>query len=219
VNFFQQLYHLIRKEMTIEWRQKYALGGILLYVVATVVIIYVSFQSLPPVLWVSLFWIIILFASVNAVAKSFIQEDSSRKLYYYSLTSPRAVIFSKMIYNIGLLSILGILGFVVYTLIMGNPIIHKALFFSVLALGILSFSAIFTMLSAIAAQAGGNAALMPILSLPLIIPVIYLVLGLSRFAVTGFGEVNIQKDILTIVAINAIIIALSSLLFPYLWRE
>jgi len=153
------------------------------------------------------------------VAKSFVQEDSSRKLYYFSLVSPRAVIFSKVIYNIGLLAILGILGYIVYSIIMGNPVIHKTLFFSVLALGILSFSTVFTMLSAIASQTGGNAALMPILSLPIIIPVIYLVLGISRYAVTGFGEMNIQKDIMTLVSINAIIIALSYLLFPYLWRE
>lgn len=205
--------------MTIEWRQKYALGGILLYVVAIITIIYVSFQELPPVLWVSLLWIIILFASVNAVAKSFIQEDKSRKLYYYSLAPARAFIFSKVIYNVGLLSLLGIIAYVVYSVIMGNPIVYKTLFFSVLAVGIFSFASIFTMLSAIAAQAGGTAALMPILSLPIIIPVIYLVLGLSRYAVTGMGEVYIQKDLLTLGAINAIVIALSYLLFPYLWRE
>jgi len=76
-----QIKQLIAKEMLLEWRQKYAFNGSILYVVSTVFVCYLSFKNIidPPV-WNALFWIIMLFVSVNAIAKSFIQENSARQL-------------------------------------------------------------------------------------------------------------------------------------------
>jgi heme exporter protein B len=95
---------LIRKEITLEWRQKYALNGILLYVVSAVFITYLSVGakmgnlSIPT--WNALFWIILLFSSVNAVAKSFVQEQQGRQLYYYMIASPESIILSKIIFYV-----------------------------------------------------------------------------------------------------------------------
>src|SRR5688500_1827509 len=96
----RQVIHLISKELTLELRQKYVLNGILLYVISTVFISYLSFKRVSdPPTWNALFWIIMLFASVNAVSKSFIQESKGRQLYLYTLASPQAIILSKIIYN------------------------------------------------------------------------------------------------------------------------
>src|SRR5688572_5280116 len=95
-----QVKHLFVKEFFLELRQKYAINGILLYVVSTIFISYLSFKRiLNPGVWNALFWIILLFASVNAASKSFIQESKGRLLYLYTVASPQAVILSKMIYN------------------------------------------------------------------------------------------------------------------------
>ena len=72
MNYFKEISFLFRKEMMLEWRQKYALGGILLYVTSTVFVVFLSFVKVLPDVWNALFWIISLFASVNAVAKSFV---------------------------------------------------------------------------------------------------------------------------------------------------
>ena len=94
-----QVYYLIKKELTIEWRNRYAVNGILLYLISTIFICYLSFNvradQLDPVTWNVLFWIIILFAAVNAVAKSFIQEKHGQFLYYYWVHDPVAVIVGK----------------------------------------------------------------------------------------------------------------------------
>ena len=91
---------LLQKELLIEWRQRYALGGMFLYVVTTVFVCFLSFKNIIETsTWNALFWIIILFASVNASAKSFLQESKGRLLYYYTLCSPQAFVLSKIIYN------------------------------------------------------------------------------------------------------------------------
>ena len=99
----KEILALIRKEIILEWRQRYAINGILLYLACTVFIVYLSFTAnaglITPEVWNALFWIIMLFTSVNAVAKSFLLEKEGRYLYYYCIASPQAVILSKIIYK------------------------------------------------------------------------------------------------------------------------
>ena len=80
----KQVKQLIIKEMLLEWRSKYALNGVLLYVVSTVFVCYLSFISIEKLTWNALFWIIMLFASINAVSKSFLQESKGLHLYIYT---------------------------------------------------------------------------------------------------------------------------------------
>lgn len=222
-----QTWYLFKKEINLEWRSKYAFNGVLLYVVSTVFICYVSFNLNPgfsgsksyPIVWNVLFWIIMLFASVNAIAKSFMQESKSRLLYYYSIASPQAIILSKTIYNSLLMSVLSILALLVYLLFFTNTIGDPLYYFLTVILGSLSFSTVFTMISAIASKAGNNGTLMAILSFPVIIPVILLLIRLSKNAMDGIDRSFSYSNMGVLLAINAIVIATSLLLFPFLWRD
>ncbi|HEY4325331.1 MAG TPA: heme exporter protein CcmB [Mucilaginibacter sp.] len=222
-----QTWYLFKKEITLEWRSKYAFNGVLLYVVSTVFICYISFNLNPgfsgskgyPIIWNVLFWIIMLFASVNAIAKSFIQESKSRLLYYYSIASPEAIILSKTIYNILLMSLLSILALLVYILFFTNTVGDPLYYFLTVLLGSISFSTVFTMISAIASKAGNNGTLMAILSFPVIIPVILLLIRLSKNAMDGIDRSLSYGNIGALLAVNVIVIATSLLLFPFLWRD
>lgn len=214
---------LIQKELTLEWRQKYALNGILLYVVSAVFIVYLSFGARSGVLsmptWNALYWIIILFSAVNAVAKSFVQEHQGRQLYYYMIASPESVILSKMIYNTGLTLILALLGYGVFSVILGNPIQDQGLFILNLVLGSIGFSASLTMVSGIASKAGNNATLMAILSFPVIIPILLMAIRISKNAMDGLDWSVSADKVISLLAINAIVAVTGYILFPYLWRS
>jgi heme exporter protein B len=208
MNLFDQTWELLKKEIVLEWRSKYAFNGVLLYVVSTVFICYIAFNLTPGfnktegynIVWNVLFWIIILFASVNAIAKSFLQESRSRLLYYYSIASPRAIILSKTIYNILLMSLLSVLALVVYFLFFTNTIGDAPAYFVVVLLGAFSFSTVFTMISAI-------------------IPVILILIRLSKNAMDGLERSLSYSHIGVLCAINIIVMATALLLFPYLWRD
>lgn len=220
MNLLKQVYFLIQKDLLLEWRQKYAFNGILLYVVSTVVVVYLAFMDIEGVTWITLFWIIMLFASVNAVAKSFLQESADRQLYYYTLASPEAIVLSKMIYNVLLLLLLAMLALGVYSILLGYPVENTPLFLSTVILGAVGFALCFTLISAISSKASNNATLMPVLSFPVIIPVLSLLITLSKSAVLGIeGDENAEKDILVLLAIDGIMLVLSFILFPYLWRD
>ena len=200
-------------------RNKYSLGGILLYVVSTVFVSYLSFKKIvTPSTWNALFWIILLFASINAIAKSFISETRGKLLYLYTLVSPQAVILSKIIYNSLLLTVLSALCLLVYSLFVGNLIQDYPLFLITLLLGSFGFSSLLTMVSAIASKTSNNFTLMAILSFPIMIPLLMVLIKLSKNAIDGLERWDVNY-LLVLVFINTIIIALSYLLFRYLWRD
>ncbi len=227
MKLINETWYLLKKEILLEWRSKYAFNGVLLYVVSTVFVCYIAFNLTPgftnstgyPVVWNVLFWIIMLFASVNAIAKSFMQESKSRLLYYYSIASPQAIIISKTIYNVLLMSLLSILALLVYMVFFKNTLGDPLFYFLAVLLGSISFSTVFTMISAIASKAGNNGTLMAILSFPVIIPVILVLIRLSKSAMDGIDRGLSLQNFGALAAINVIVIATSLLLFPFLWRD
>jgi len=216
---FHQIKCLVAKEIKLEIRNKYALGGILLYVVSTIFVSYLSFKKvINPSTWNALFWIILLFASINGVAKSFLVETKGKLIYLYTLVSPQAVILSKIIYNLLLLIVLSGLCLLVYSIFIGNIIQDLSLFLLTLFLGSMGFSSILTMVSAISSKTNNNFTLMAILSFPLLIPLLMVLIKLSRNAIDGLENWDINF-LLVLMFLNVIIIALSYILFRYLWRD
>jgi len=219
MDLFSQVKQLIYKEIVLEWRSKYAINGILLYVVSTIFVCYLSFKEVDPITWNTLFWIILLFAAINAISKSFVQESRGRQLYYYTLASPKAIILAKIIYNVLLMLLLGTSAILVYTVVFKNPVGDPLFYFLAVLIGSVSFSSVFTMISAISSRAGNNGALMAVLSFPVIIPLLILLIKFSKNAMDGLDRSVSMDEIGVLAAINVIVVTVSLLLFPFLWRE
>ena len=210
---------LIKKDFLLEVRQQYTFYGILLYLASTIFIIYLSLGEPEGYVWNSLFWIVQLFVCVNAVAKSFLQESRGRMLYFYSIAGAGDFILSKLIFNLGLMLIMSILSLIVFVVLLGNPLIHFWAFAGLSILGGMGLSLVFTFLSAIAAKAQQQAALMAIMGFPIIIPQLLLLGKISKTAFEPVVQGGIWQMVLVLVALDAMIVVLSLILFPFLWKE
>ncbi|MGJ1434006.1 heme exporter protein CcmB [Sphingobacterium spiritivorum] len=219
MNLFQQVKTLVYKDVLLEWRSKYAINGILLYVVSTVFVCYQAFTAVDSIVWNALFWIIMLFASINAISRSFVQESTNRQLYYYSIVDAKAIILSKIIYNTLVMMLLSAIAFSVYAIIFRNPLADPLFYFISVILGSISFASVFTMVSGISSKAGNNSTLMAILSFPVIIPLLLVLIRLSKNAMDGLERSQSLDHIVVLLAINVITVTISLLLFPYLWRD
>ncbi len=219
MNLLEQVKTLIYKDVILEWRSKYAINSILLYVVSTVFVCYQSFKSVDTVVWNTLFWIILLFAAINAMSRSFIQETGNRHLYYYAIVGPKAIILAKIIYNSLVMILMTAIAFIVYNLIFKTEIGNLPVYLLSIFLGSISFATVFTMIAGISAKAGNNSTIMAILSFPVIIPLLIILIKLSRSALMGGFLSGSWADIAVLLAINVVTIAISLLLFPYLWRD
>lgn len=215
-----QVKTLFLKEFTLEWRNRYALNGMLLYVISTVFVCYLSFRNIVSVpVWNALFWIIMLFASINAVGRSFIQERKGRLLYYYSMVTPQAFLLAKMAYNTLLMLVITFLAYAIYGGMVGDLVQDHLMFAVALVLGSTGFALILSLMSAIAAKTDNNMSLMAILSFPVQLPFLITLIKLSKNAVDGLDPSVSYGLITVLVMIIMIVVALSYILFPYLWRD
>ncbi len=216
----EKLISLIGKDFKLEWRNKAALGGVVLYLVSTVFVTYLVFDGRIDLrTWNALFWLIMLFAATNAILKSFIQEGENRHLFYFTLANAREVIAAKIIYNICLTILLSLAGLLVFTAFMGNPLQNPMIFLVNMLLGMVGFSTVLTLISAIAARAKNNFTLMAVLGFPLVLPLLLLTIGVSEVGVYGGACTNVVVDMLLILLVISLTVVLSILLFPYIWRE
>ncbi|RYD73157.1 MAG: cytochrome C biogenesis protein [Sphingobacteriales bacterium] len=212
---------LLKKDILLELRQQHTFYGILLYVAATIFVLYLSMPDSPEAtIWNSLFWVIQLFVCVNTVAKSFLQESRGRMLYFYSIVSPVEFIIAKLIFNTILMMLMSGISLLLFFTFLSNPVNDTLKFIGIVLLGGSSISLVFTLMSAIAAKAQQNAALIAILGFPVILPILLLLMRLSKAA---FAEVFKEGAVLQlaglIAGLDVLVIALAVILFPFLWKE
>jgi heme exporter protein B len=214
----RQIVALLRKEARQDYRRQYAVNGILLYVATTVFIVYRLLPTVDNETWVALFWVVISFASANAAAKSFINQNPAERRYLYTVVSPAAVLIARMLYNVLLLTVLGLVTWLAFSLLLRNPVLGYGQWVSALLLGGLSYGSSFTMVSAIAAQARNAATMMAVLGFPVILPQLLLLLRYSQKALAALPWSELARDGIGLLAINVIVISVALLLFPMLWR-
>ena len=215
----QQISALVKKDILLETRQQYTFYGVLLYVASTVYIVYLSAGRPEENTWNSLFWIVQLFVSVNAVAKSFLQDSKGRMLYYYTISGAGNYIIAKIIFNVLLMLVMSLLTLLVFILWLGNPVIHFYEFLLVSFLGGAGLSLVFTFLAAIAAKAQQQSALMAIMGFPIVVPQLLLLGKISSKAFSDALQTGWWQMILLLVCLDILIVLLSIILFPFLWKD
>jgi heme exporter protein B len=217
---FKHTIALLRKDLKLELRQQQNFYGIIIYALSTIFILYLAAGRPDATQWNALFWVTQLFIVVNAVVKSFVGEPRGRAIYYYTIVHPLEYLFSKMMLNVVYMVILALVSFLCFTILLGNPVQDSLTFAGIAILGGVGLSLVFTMLSAIASKARQQASLIAILGFPVIVPQLVLLVRLSKLA---FGEVFKESAALQItgllIGLDALVIVMASILFPYLWKD
>lgn len=219
MQFWSNTWWLVKKDLVLEWRNKYTFSAILLYLLSIILIIFFTFEEVKGPVWIVLFWIVILFTAVNAIAKSFLQESSGRQLYMYTLVSAQSIILSKIIYNILVMLILTAIALLFYSMSAGYPVVDNTSFYLALLTGSIAFASVFSMISAIATKANNSGTLMAVLAFPILIPVIKILIRISLESLSASSLQTNAQDLLYLFALNILIITLAMILFPYLWRD
>ena len=217
-----KIFAILYKDFKIEINQSHLFFSVGLYVISSIYIIYISYQPtgiLSLEHWVSIFWVIILFSSISAVSKSFFQESGNRNYYYYYVLSPDELIFSKLIYNFLFIVFVTFLTFIIFSFLLGNFIYSFSFFLSLLFVGALSISNCLTLISAIGHQVKNNSILISVLSFPVIIPILLLLIRLSKISSSEFSWNLIQDDFYLLILLNIILVAMTKILFGYLWKN
>lgn len=196
------------------------LAGAGLFLLSSLFVCYITVKRISaPNLWVALYWIIVLFASFNSVAKSFQQEQRGRLLYLYTLTSPASFILAKMLYHATLMLVLSVAAVIIYSMLFSMPVEDPWLFMYSVIFGGTGIALTLSLLSSIAAKAGNNLTLLAVLGLPVLLPLMMVNTTLMKNSIDGLDWSVQWKYVLVLTGLNIVSFALSVVLFPYLWRE
>ncbi len=216
---YLQIKALIQKDLILDFREKFGLGGVFLYVFASFFIVYLSFGEVDGVAWVTLYWIVVLFGAVNAVLKSFTQEGATRDLYYYTLVAPLVMLYAKLMYNIVLVLLICVLSFLLFGVLTAFVVSDLLWFSCGVLLGAIGIAANFTLMSALASHTRNKNTMMMILSLPVIVPLLLPLVRLSIRCLEPVRWSNVQPDLTLLLSVDLLILGLALMLFPFLWKS
>ncbi|MCB0603390.1 MAG: hypothetical protein KDC25_00865, partial [Saprospiraceae bacterium] len=147
MNTLQNIYHLFKKDVTIEWRQKSTIASMFVYVISTVFVIYLSFKGeLDATVWMAIYWIILLFVVVNLTISAFTEEAGRQFYYIRSIASAVELIGAKMLYNAIYFVVLSGLTLSILALFFGFPVENGNRFLLVAGLGSIGLANMFTLL-------------------------------------------------------------------------
>jgi heme exporter protein B len=213
---------LIKIEWSLDLKRPAILASAILQMAVMALLSMLSMLSQPEKaakIWNSLFWITLIFCTLQAISKSFLTVSRSRWIYWNQLSSPGQILWSKIIYGWLTMIILTLMNLLLFGFFMGMPVIHMFAYIKILILVTGGISTIFTFIGAIASKANQAGFLAPVLSLPVILPLILLGIKASNKVFNPILVSSVNKDILMLTALDGLILVLSGILFSALWKE
>ncbi|GCD79279.1 heme exporter protein CcmB [Schleiferia thermophila] len=212
----RQIIRLIAVDLRIEWREKHQLFSLILYITSSVFVAYMLLRnSQSPRVIISVFWIILCFGAITTTSRSLIREASQRFIFYYQTLDSRTLIISKIVVNTLMLSIISIFTAALFSLLF--PIDYPiGYLISTSLLGSMAFASTLTLIAGISATVQGNTAIMAILSFPLLLPQLLVLIRISEALALSLSP---SRYIISTLLLDVVTVALSLILFHFLWKE
>jgi len=210
------------KDLRLELRTKYAVNTILMFGVTSLAVVSFSLgqSGLPTKLLAALFWIVMFFSAMAALAQAFTREEEAGTALALRLTAePNSVYLGKLFFNLTLLSTLAAVITPLFFIFTDAPTESILPFILVLGLGVLALCAATTLVAAIIAKAAVKGALFAVLSFPILLLPLMMLVGASDKILLGSGMGAVAAPLQGLVAYTVVMITASLLLFGFVWKE
>jgi heme exporter protein B len=168
-----------------------------------------------------LLWIIIFFASMIGLSKTFVSEEERGTAFLLQIfSSATAIYFGKLIFNVLLSLFINFISLFLFFIFSNSGNVKSpGLMVLVIAISSIAVASSTTVISAIISKANSKHALFPVLSFPILLPIIKLGIDLTVATFLGTNINAILSDLQLIVAYIGLIISVSYLLFDFIWKD
>lgn len=213
---------ILKKEVLQELRTKYALNTLLAFTGASLLLVLFTLRAnqLDPTPKSGLVWIIILFAAMSGMMRSFLQETDKKTWELLQLHSDATNVFiGKLTFNFLFLLLLHIFTFAFYMVMMDLPIISPFYLICSLLFGAAGLASVTTLTSAMIAQADRKGALFSVLCIPLLVPLLLILTRTTKFALIEGPDGAALNDLFALIGFCGVTITTGILLFDFIWEE
>lgn len=222
MNFLRGISAVFVKDLQAEMRSRYAVNTVLAFVAAALFLILFSLnaEQLPPTAKSGLVWIIILFAALSSLSRSFVMETERQTFNLLRLHGRASEVFiGKLSYNFIFALSVNILTFMCYIFLLDIPITDGTALLLTLILGTAGLSAVATLLAAIVSQADRKGAIFSVLSIPLLVPLVLILVRTTKSALIEGLTQNYINDFWALFGFAGVSISAGIILFDYIWED
>ena len=184
-DFINHVRIVFLKDVRSELRTQYVINSLLMFVLVTISIIRfdIGDEKIEDEILTGLLWISIFFSASGGLARTFVKEEEKETSAALKLSaSPTEIFAGKLIFNLVLTFILNFLILILFILITEYNIKNPVLFISVLSLGNVGLVAASTIIAAIISKANSKGTLYPVLSFPVLLPLLLTLITATKLA-------------------------------------
>lgn len=211
------------KDLRSELRTRYALNALIMFVVTTIsiVVFAISGVNVSNELLSGVLWIIVFFSTMSGLSRSFVSEEERGTVMTLQLiTSPSIVYFGKLLFNVMLLGAINTFTVLLYFILLTTFTIRSFdIFITTMVLGTLGLASASTIIAAIIAKANTKGTLYPVLSFPILLPLLLTVINGTKLAVDGASFAEALEEFQVLLSYIVVITVASYLLFDFVWKD
>lgn len=216
-------YNLFLKDFRSELRTRYAINALAMFIIVAISVILFSIgnEKINENLTAGLFWVVIFFTAMSGLSRAFVsEEERGTTLTLQLIASPTTVLSGKLIFNVILVFAMNAIIALLYGTLFEDFVIKNfLLFLATFVLGNIGLAVSSTIIAAIIAKAGAKGTLYPVLSFPILLPLILTCVQLTLYSFDGTSFEKSKFELAIVVSYDVIMITVSYLLFDFIWKE
>lgn len=214
---------IFQKDWNSELRTRYAINALAMFILVTVSIILFSVGREPLDSYLSggLLWVVIFFSAMSGLSRAFVSEEERGTTLTLNLIAKPATIFSgKLLFNLLLVFLINtVVLFLFLALFDSFRLASVGLFASAFILGNAGIAISSTIIAAIIAKASAKGTLYPVLSFPVLLPLILILIELTKYSIDGATFLDAYAELSILVIYDGIMLTASYMLFDFIWKE
>jgi len=190
-------------------------------VAISVILFSVKDEPLSPYLTAGLLWTVVFFSAMSGLSRTFVsEEERGTFLILQIIAKPLNVFSGKLLFNTLLVFLMNFVITLLFSLLFSAFIIKNIyLFTAFFLLGNFGIAISSTIIAAIISKAGAKGTLYPVLSFPVLLPLILILSELTNFSIDGKTFEESFAEILIIICYDVIMLTASVMLFDFIWKD
>jgi heme exporter protein B len=190
-------------------------------VAISVILFAVGQEKISEGLAGGLFWVVIFFTAMSGLARAFVsEEERGTSLTLQLIAAPSTVFSGKLVFNVILVFCMNTVIALLYTALFESFVIKNFyLFIIAFVIGNIGLAVSSTIIAAIIAKAGAKGTLYPVLSFPILLPLILTSVQLTLFALDGTSIEDAKFELAIVVSYDVIMLTVSYMLFDFIWKD
>jgi heme exporter protein B len=216
-------YSLFLKDFRSEIRTRYAINSLVMFIIVAISVILFSVgdEKVSPELTGGLLWVIIFFSAMSGLSRAFVsEEERGTSLTLQLIASPATVFTGKLLFNIILVFVMNIVITVLYSALFQEFVLKNfTLFLLTFVFGNIGLAVSSTIIAAIISRAGAKGTLYPVLSFPILLPLILTSVRLTLFSIDGTTIEESIFELAIVACYDALMISASYMLFDFIWKD